>query len=389
MLAVDPDARLQAVTVLRRCAFHYEFTSKYKLYNPTVYESYRRQGVSFCLLDPAWIANIEFASGSSYLLTYESSRSSFYTYRLGVNVADLAEGFRPVRIRLSPMLHGWYPPTLWRRRPTGRHLITVGLQRNVSLIELESGQLCATMASLPQADTCSVALSYDGKIIFYGKVSIYRTDTTTQQADAVYVSSIDLYRSIRYPDHTNAWRDHLVGFCRGTLLQGGFHRNNLLLYTSSRDENDSGRTLFTVWDIKTPGRVFEFRTTFTNWIYGELFHPSRNEIIFCFNPFEIAVFVISGRVHSYRLAEAHNLTGSIVAVTYSPCGNYILSSHKDPSNVHIFHATTLQLLHTIIGVGSAPLWFCAEENESCIVGPDPHHQLHLINFKAERRRHGF
>jgi len=234
----------------------------------------------------------------------------------------------------------------------------------------------------------SVALSYDGKNILYGKASTH--STTTQQANPVYVSNTDRHRSIIDADHPVAWRDHLVGFCRGTLLQGGFHRNNLLLFTSeSRDENEyRGRALFTVWDIKTLCRVCELITTFTNWIYGEVFHPSRNEILFCFNPFEIAVHVI-GSGQSYRLAEARNLTGSIVTVTYSPCGNYILSSHKDPSNVNIFDATTLQQLHTIGGIGNAPIWFCDEENELCIVGPDPDHQLHLINFKAERRRIGF
>src|ERR1700733_10218931 len=129
MLAVDPDARLEAVTVLRRCAFHYEFTSKY---NPTVFESYRRQGVSFCDLDPQWGRNIEFAFGSSYLLNYGENWDI-------ISVADFAQGFRLIPVLPPSWDASNYisPPTLWRRRPTGGHLIAAPFHTGVHVKELE------------------------------------------------------------------------------------------------------------------------------------------------------------------------------------------------------------------------------------------------------------
>jgi hypothetical protein len=376
MLAVDPDSRLQAVTVLRRSAFHYEFAFKD---SPAVYESYRVHGVSFCHLDPAWIPNIEFSFGSSYILTHRLKvRKPPFLNRIESLVADFAEGFKFVPGPLNGYLGSYHSPTLWRRRPTGGHLIA-SRDTNVIHLKLESGLLARITHSM-ETEGPPVAFSYDGSRIFY----------VLSEDDSIHVSDVLPQYFTKYGDKIYRWDSQLIGVCRGRILGGGFHHNNFLLYTSSEGWIHDGTTVITVWNLLHPRRSFELTTMFmTKWIHSELFHPSRQEILFCPNPFEIAVFGCSDTWWGKRLLWRRNLTGSIVTVTYSPCGNYILSSHEAPSNVHIFRATTLEQLHTISGIGHAPLRFCDEKNELCVVGPDPHDRLHLINFKAERRRVGF
>jgi len=359
MLSADPQSRLGISQVLRQCAFHYEFAL---IDHPTVYQSYRLQGCAY------W--DMPKLVGWDVLGVYDSSyiRCTFNKEQF---ILDVANGFSI--IHRPPNLNRDCMDNIWKRRSTGHHLFAGHLGVRLYLTELETRSerfedLTGALRLRYFTEISAKALSYDGDRICWG--------TTKGEVHMLDLSSSYL-RS-----------DWPIALCDGEVRHLGFHRRDKSLLYRSTFKN--GKTTFAVWRwynvIPNPNaREFERETTFTSWISGDLFHPVLHHILFCPNDRRLEVRDIFGE----QYWEGIHFDSRIVTVAYSPCGGYILSSHMYIfEGVHIFDATNLRRLHTIEDIGG-PLWFCDERNELCLVGPDGLKRLHLINFKAERRRVGF
>lgn len=370
LLSVNPRTRFSVAQAMSHCAFHYEFGF---IDHATVYESYRRRGCAYQEFPrdgTLWYAG---AYGSTYICFALPQGNLVVLNALNpgsnsvLTTRDRVDAFR------TPGLQN-----IWKRRSTGCHLLAIhprdGWQDWVQLCELSEispGVFAEEMKPIIRwsrdVKPAAIALSYDGDLLAWATMT-----------GRVHFQSLNPDVAIAEP--VSGWR-------HGIQQKLGFNRRGDCLYSSSFMVR---KLTFAVWRRWDHASYFEKETTFPYWISGnvDLFHPFLYRVLFC--PDEQTLQVIDFTVDGYTKLEGEiKFNSPIVSVTYSPCGRYIVTSHRHLDEVCIIDATTMQRLRTIPDIGGGPVWFCDEKNELCFVLPEFSTRLYLLNFKAERRRLGF
>jgi len=380
MLAVDPKKRISVITALRQCSFHHELAGTHS--DSITYNTYCTYGSSYWPLHSNW--TVSFAAASCFSLLFSNPEQ-------GQVIADVAKGFK--RIASFPYLNSTSHPIMVRREIAVKdetapsHLIAHNSEDVIWMIkESVDDRRC---------------------LLHYGVIKCYPYNITAKafscNGDRVICTANN--GRIYFPETRSDRKEYLISVgpkSTSDLIghwDGEFTRVEMDSATDSRffaSGKKNQEIVFMVWSLLRNGRYFEdltaalqieLKTTFHGWVCGDLIHPKQDRVLYCPDQFNFAVIDIPGG----QLVGTVNCPGeSLVALTYSPCGQYILSSHAPPAiKVNIYHADTLQRLHTIHDCGGGPIRFCNKEHEICFVGPDHDNRLHLINFRGERNRIGF
>lgn len=134
-------------------------------------------------------------------------------------------------------------------------------------------------------------------------------------------------------------------------LEIGYHNDDSVLFASYYAN-------LALWDCRT-GECIAMHT------FPELdstyfvFHPKRYEML-CWNP-------ISGMIETFNAISGGRL-GSLMSkdgaesCTYSPCGKYIVSSHRF-EGVKVWNASRHKLVSIFEDICRGPLWFCWGKND--------------------------
>ena len=377
MLSVDPEKRVPIINVLGQCTFFYEFDSR-KRDNAIVSNACRGHGSSFCPLPSG--CTISFAPGSSFLLFYISGQESPRVY-------NVAKGYKPVPLK------NWFPflddPIMFRRKSNKIHLIASHSKDVIYLQQLESA-LPLPMIRLQWSKAISAkAFTRDGAWIVCATKDgdIYLSETHYDRLNHAF-GPMDLIHYVNATERIAQWDGEITKI-------GGDPNRSRVFFASGTKRNE---IMFTVWQIadsSVPEQEMEaavqiqVKTTFDGWICAALFNPGwlKNQVLYCPDQFKFAVL---DTIQGTEIGMVGCSKEPLAALTYSPGGHYILSSHATPvPKVNIHHANTLHKLHTIEDCGGGPIWFCDEVREICLSGPDHENRIHLINLRAERRQIGF
>ena len=358
---MDPEWRLSIITLLRKCAFHYEFTCAS---DPIVSCFYRVHGFAYIH------TQITGAPDNHYVvLSHTTSPTALTTV-----VANIAQGLvtHTLRIGLSggePVRHSLYHYfyEFGKQRLTDGHLLAhVRVSEEwgsiITVFSINRDIIVATYDSVSEIG--AVAFNYSGDGLMYGT-----------KDGTLYLTVLTQVSSELRPQY-------LIVCMDGKIKKLGFHREGKLVYSTAVDEPGNHYCmLWALQDSQEASPLFVIPA-----VSLVKFHPVSNCILYRSSDwFKLAVTNETG----HRLGETESSESWILEMTYSPCGNYILSSHAQPIHITIWNSKTLERLHTIEGIGGARLWFSEDKNELCLVGPDYRNQLHLINFEAERRHAGF
>ena len=235
---------------------------------------------------------------------------------------------------------------IWKRRSTGCHLLAIHSKESwqnwvqlCELSEISPGVFAEEMKPIIRWSRdvipAAIALSYDGDLLAWATMN-----------GRVHFESLN-------PDVVIA--EPLVsvsGWGQGTQRKLGFNRRGDCLYSSSYVV---GKFVFAVWRGLDHASYFQKDTTFPSWISGnvDLFHPFLYRVLFC--PHQQTLQIIDFTDGYQKLEGEIKFNSPIVSVTYSPCGRYIVTSHRHHDEVCIIDATTMQRLRTIPDIGGGPV----------------------------------
>ena len=377
MLSVDPENRKPIIAVLRQCAFFYELDSGERD-KVIVSNAYRGHGSTFSHLPSGW--TISFTPGSSFILSNSSGQESPRVY-------DIAKGYKPVPWPDSLRFHD--NRIMFRRKSSAIHLIASHSKNIICLEELERAIRLPTIRLQSPKVISAKAFTRDGEGFLCATKDgdIYLLETRYARFDSIF-DPMGLSPDGNLTKRIAQWDGEITKI-------GGDPKQHHVFFASGTKNNE---IVFMVWRIaasSVPKQEMEatveiqLKTTFDGWICAGLFNPrwNRNQVLYCPDQFKFAVL---NTIHGTEIGMVGCSKEPLAALTYSPGGGYILSSHATPvPKVNIYDGDTVHKLRTIEDCGGGPIWFCDEVRHLCLSGPDHENRIHLINLRAERRRLGF
>lgn len=353
MLGIQPQKRKSALDMLKRFAFHYELQMREDRAT-LIFELPRMRPIYQRVLDP-WLDS-KFAVGSSKFALLDFDITKIWDPRQGM-----------------------YNHTL--EAPNNELFICLAFSKGIISDKELLATVHPTTLLLWDFETCTIvgdyefdevnlprclAFNYSGNRIAYG------TNLGAIHFLHLQVSDAYLY-SLSYFNLLYQTRPH----SSFVILDLQYHPDDSFLLVLQP-------SLLSIWDTQEGTLIVAHEFT-QSWNRNIAVHPLRHEVLLSSSGYNRKIglthetwktTIIDEHMHGY--------------FSYSPCGDYLLSSHASPARVLVWKSKSHELLHWISKIGGGPLWFLPlGEKNICLVFSTNLATLYCINLDEERKHYGF